>query len=145
MVSEVCLSLEKLNIDEVNYLSDESVNTFMELRGANMKSLWLDGESLTDESFRNFHKMEKLELLSISFCDNMGSAGLRAISQLSKLGKRYISSIKFINSRPQSGCVSGEERSWKLRTLWPPSLTEGWLRVSCTLTCPSAPASRTRG
>jgi len=84
-ISEVCHSLEKLNIDEVNYLSDESVNTFVELRGGNMKSLWLDGESLTDESFRNFHKMEKLELLSISFCDNMGSAGLRAISQLSKL------------------------------------------------------------
>ena len=97
MVSEVCHSLEKLNIDEVNYLSDESVNTFMELRGANMKMLWLDGESLTDESFRNFHKMEKLELLSISFCDNMGSAGLKAISQLSKLGKRrFISTIKFL-------------------------------------------------
>jgi len=26
--------------------------------------LWLDGESLSDESFCNFHKMEKLELLS---------------------------------------------------------------------------------
>ena len=37
MVSEVCHSLEKLNIDEVNYLSDESVNTFVELRGGNMK------------------------------------------------------------------------------------------------------------
>jgi len=84
-IAEVCLSLEKLNIDEVNYLNDEAVNTFLELRGANMKMLWLDGESLSDESFCNFHKMEKLELLSISFCDTMGSAGLKSISQLSKL------------------------------------------------------------
>ena len=89
-LAEVCLSLEKLNIDEVNYLSDESINTFLELRGPNMKMLWLDGESLSDASFRNFNKMEKLELLSISFCDNMGCAGLLSISQLSKLGKKKI-------------------------------------------------------
>ena len=75
----------------MNYLSDEAVNTFLELRGANMKMLWLDGESLSDESFCNFHKMEKLELLSISFCDTMGSAGLKSISQLSKLGENECS------------------------------------------------------
>ena len=50
-----------------------------------MKQLWIDGESLTDESFSNFHKMEKLELLSISFGDNMGAEGLISISKLSKL------------------------------------------------------------
>ena len=94
-IAEVCHSLEQLNIDEVNYLSDESVNTFLELRGANMKRIWLDGESLTDASFRNFHKMEKLELLSISFCDNMGSEGLKSIAKLSKLGKqRFLKTIK---------------------------------------------------
>ena len=70
----------------MNYLTDEAVNSFLDLRGVNMKMLWLDGESLSDESFSNFHKMEKLELLSISFCDTMGSAGLKSISQLSKLG-----------------------------------------------------------
>jgi len=84
-IAQCCHSLEKLNIDEVNYLSDESVNTFLKLRGANMKMLWIDGESLSDVSFSNFYRMEKLELLSVSFSDNIGADGLIAISQLSKL------------------------------------------------------------
>ena len=69
-----------------------------------MKMIWLDGESLSDESFSNFHKMEKLELLSISFCDTMGSAGLKSISQLSKLGEtecncKADSQVRFMNPR----------------------------------------------
>ena len=52
-----------------------------------MKMLWIDGESLSDVSFSNFYRMEKLELLSVSFSDNIGADGLIAISQLSKLGK----------------------------------------------------------
>ena len=61
-----------------------------------MKMLWLDGESLSDESFSNFHKMEKLELLSISFCDTMGSGGLKSISQLSKLGETECNHLSII-------------------------------------------------
>ena len=86
-IAEFCENLERLNIDEINYLSDESVNTFIDLRGKKMKMLWIDGESLSDESFGNFEKMINLELLSISFADNMGSRGLISIAKLGKLGR----------------------------------------------------------
>ena len=84
-----CTNLTKLNIDEVNYLTDESVNRFIEAQGPSLKMLWLDGESLSDESFANFHKMRQLELLSISFCDNLGPAGLQSIAKLANLGRHF--------------------------------------------------------
>jgi len=84
-IAEFCENLEKLNIDEINYLSDDSINTFIDLRGKKLKMLWIDGESLSDESFGNFDKMINLELLSISFADNMGSRGLISIAKLGKL------------------------------------------------------------
>lgn len=84
-IAEFCENLERLNIDEINYLSDESVNTFVELRGQKIKMLWIDGESLSDESFSSFEKMVNLELLSISFADNMGARGLTSLAKLEKL------------------------------------------------------------
>jgi len=84
-IATYCENLERLNIDEINYLSDECVNRFIDLRGQKIKQLWIDGESLSDESFENFEKMENLELLSISFSDNMGARGLSSISRLAKL------------------------------------------------------------
>jgi len=84
-IAEVCENLERLNIDEINYLSDDSINTLIDLRGDRLKMLWIDGESLSDESFSNFEKMVKLKLLSISFADNMGARGLASIAKLEKL------------------------------------------------------------
>eukprot|EP00092_Neocalanus_flemingeri_P106435 GFUD01136569.1.p1 GENE.GFUD01136569.1~~GFUD01136569.1.p1 ORF type:complete len:503 (+),score=118.76 GFUD01136569.1:59-1567(+) len=84
-LAEYCDHLERLNIDEINYLSDESVNRFIELRGKKIKKLWIDGESLSDESFGNFEKMTNLELLSVSFADSLGALGLASISKLAKL------------------------------------------------------------
>ena len=84
-LSESCQNLRVLNIDEVTDLSDESVNLFLDLRGPHLKQLSIDGESLSDESFKNFRKMINLEFLSISFADSLGSAGLASISRLSKL------------------------------------------------------------
>eukprot|EP00092_Neocalanus_flemingeri_P022884 GFUD01024811.1.p1 GENE.GFUD01024811.1~~GFUD01024811.1.p1 ORF type:complete len:513 (+),score=109.47 GFUD01024811.1:67-1605(+) len=80
-----CDNLERLNIDAIDNLSDKSVNRFIELRGKKMKKLWIDGESLSDESFGNFEKMTNLELLSVSFADSLGALGLASISKLAKL------------------------------------------------------------
>ena len=55
-----------------------------------MKMLWIDGESLTDSSFSNFGKMVSLELLSVSFADNIGELGLTAIATLTKLGLLHL-------------------------------------------------------
>ena len=107
-LADTCTNLSSLNIDEVqtaiyllksntagilkfiimgethqvNYLSDASVNHLLEMCGSNLQKLWIDGESLSDASFSNFHKMESLELLSVSFSDNLGSSGLHSISLL---------------------------------------------------------------
>jgi len=81
-LADTCTNLSSLNIDEVNYLSDASVNHLLEVRGSTLQKLWIDGESLSDASFSNFHKMESLELLSVSFSDNLGPSGLRSISLL---------------------------------------------------------------
>jgi len=85
LIAEFCENLERLNIDEINYLSDDSMNRFIDLRGKKIKQFWVDGESLSDASFKNFNKMENLELLCVSFSDNMGASGLISISKLAKL------------------------------------------------------------
>ena len=87
LIAKFCVSLESLNIDEINYLSDESINNFIELRSESIKHLWIDGESLCDESFGNFEKMKRLTILSVSFADNMGPKGLMSIAKLENLGR----------------------------------------------------------
>jgi len=85
LIAENCSSLTHLNIDEVNYLSDESVNRLLEVRGAQLKELRIDGESLSDESYANFHLLINLTLLSVSFADYLGPRGLNSITKLSRL------------------------------------------------------------
>ena len=87
LIAKVCVGLESLNIDEIDNLSDESINCFIELRSESIKHLWIDGESLCDESFGNFEKMKRLTILSVSFADNMGPKGLMSIAKLENLGR----------------------------------------------------------
>jgi len=84
-IAKHCLVLESLNIDEVNYLNDDSMITLIKERQNTLKKLWIDGESFTDNSFSQMGKLKKLELLSISFADSMKSEGLAGISQLANL------------------------------------------------------------
>ena len=71
---------------QVNYLSDASVNHLFAKGRNRLRQLWIDGETLTDESFGNLDQLaEKLELLSISFADSMGERGMRAIGRLANL------------------------------------------------------------
>ena len=94
LIAEHCQNLEHLNIDEINYLTDESVNFFIKERCQTIKYLWIDGESLSDKSFSNLYKMVKLEILSISFADNMGPSGILSIGKLENLGKLCLAILK---------------------------------------------------
>jgi len=85
VIADGCPSLEIINIDEVNYLSDDSFIYFISKTKDRLLQFVIDGESLTDKSFSAFGDLRKLQLLSISFADNMGSEGLLAISKLSNL------------------------------------------------------------
>ena len=50
-----------------------------------LKQFWVDGETLTDKSFSVFGDLQKLELLSISYAENMKSRGLTSVSNLRNL------------------------------------------------------------
>ena len=84
-IATLCPKLKFLNVDEVQYLADSSVKFFVTKISSTLKHFILDGETLTDESFTSFGELKSLIDLRISFCDNMNSAGLEAISSLSSL------------------------------------------------------------
>lgn len=84
-IADSCPNLEMINVDEIDYLDDDSFIYFISKTKSRLKQFWLDGESLSDKSFAVFGDLQKLELLSISFADNMGSKGLKSISRLSNL------------------------------------------------------------
>jgi len=84
-IADLCPNLTYINIDEVQYLADNSVTYFITKLKTTLKHLLIDGETLTDECFTKLSELKNLVELSISFCDNMESAGFQAISQLSSL------------------------------------------------------------
>jgi len=84
-IARGCDNLESLNIDEVNYLSDESMLSLIHHRRHTLRKLWLDGESLTDKSFSRLGDLGCLNLLSISFADFMQGPGLDSVSRLENL------------------------------------------------------------
>ena len=84
-IADSCCSLQSLDIDEVNYLSDDAFIYFISKVKTRLKRFWVDGETLTDKSFSAFGDLQQLELLSVSFADNMKSRGLASISNLKNL------------------------------------------------------------
>ena len=70
---------------QVTHLSEDSVITLIQQRQESLKCLYLDGESLTDETFRHLFLCQKLQELGISFAEEMDENGILAISQLSQL------------------------------------------------------------
>ncbi len=80
-----CKHLESLNLEEVTHLSDESVTVLLLERRDTLKSLILDGESLSDKSLCNLFICTKLEELGICFAEDMSSQGIEAVAKLSNL------------------------------------------------------------
>jgi F-box/leucine-rich repeat protein 2/20 len=80
-----CEKLEKLNLEEVTHLSEESVITLINERRNTLTCLYLDGESLSDTTFKHLFECSKLEELGISFAEDIGESGITAISQLGQL------------------------------------------------------------
>ena len=84
-IADGCSSLTSLNIDAVNYLSDESFVYLTERVKGRLEKLWIDGETFTDAAFSKLGDMQELTLLSISFADSMQSAGFSSLARLSNL------------------------------------------------------------
>ena len=80
-----CEHLEYLNIEEVTHLSEDSVITLIQERQQTLKCLYLDGESLSDQTFGNLFLCQKLQELGISFAEEMDENGILSISKLNQL------------------------------------------------------------
>ena len=80
-----CKHLERLNLEEVTHLSDESVTVLLLERRETLKALHLDGESLTDASLSNLFICTKLEELGICFAEEMDLQGIESVSKLNNL------------------------------------------------------------
>ena len=69
----------------MTHLSEESVVTLINERKNTLRSLYLDGESLSDQTFKHLFLCQKLEELGISFAEDMDELGVDAISKLHNL------------------------------------------------------------
>ena len=84
-IADNCKSLQYFNMEEVTLLSDDAMNYFIDGVQNSIRDLLIDGESLTDNSFKHLSKCKRLEKLGVTFADSMESDGLQAISRLSRL------------------------------------------------------------
>lgn len=84
-IGKVCKHLEYLNLEEVTNLSGSSLTSLILDRKETLKTLMLDGEDLTDETFKHLEKCKKLEKLGILFAEHISTQGMEAISKLSQL------------------------------------------------------------
>ena len=80
-----CEKLEHLNIEEVTHLSEDAMITLIQERKDTLKTLYVDGESLSDQTFKHLFLCQNLQELGISFAEEMGENGIYAISQLHQL------------------------------------------------------------
>lgn len=89
-----CLEdLEALNLDGVGTawwrLSDAGIVAILSAC-PRLKSLYCDGESMTDESSKHIQKLTNLEHLSISFCSGLTDKSLECFSKLKNLTSLYL-------------------------------------------------------
>lgn len=80
-----CPSLMLLNADGISRITDRAVCGLIERLGSQLVSLELDGEQLTDASFRAVGRCSRLETLSISYAENLTDASLTYIKELRTL------------------------------------------------------------
>ena len=93
-----CEALENLNIEEVTHLTEESVITLIQRRKDTLKSLFIDGESLSDKTFQHLHLCQNLQELGISFAEEMQDLGITALSQLTHLRRLKLKRAKKVEA-----------------------------------------------
>jgi len=119
-IADLCPKLTYINIDEVQYLNDQSINYFISRQKNTLKHFIIDGETLTDNSFVNFGDLKTLIDLRISFCDNIESVGFEAISRLA--GLEWLKMRRAQNLLPQDFISAFSDQ--KLRNLLHLDLSE---------------------
>ncbi|KAJ9589696.1 hypothetical protein L9F63_017102, partial [Diploptera punctata] len=88
-IADNCTRLQELCIDDVTTIFDEDIIHVIRKVGAQLTTFILDGEELTDNSFCYLDHCTRLQVLEISFCDQMTDRGLLggigALQQLTSL------------------------------------------------------------
>uniref|UniRef100_A0A147BQJ4 Putative f-box protein n=1 Tax=Ixodes ricinus TaxID=34613 RepID=A0A147BQJ4_IXORI len=74
-----------LNADGISRITDRAVCGLAEHLGPRLVCLELDGEQLTDASFRALRRCSRLETLSVSYAENLTDASLASIKELRTL------------------------------------------------------------
>ena len=69
----------------LSFLSIYSERSLIQERQQTLKCLYLDGESLSDQTFGNLFLCQKLQELGISFAEEMDENGILSISKLNQL------------------------------------------------------------
>lgn len=93
-ICEALPYLTHVNLDGVEWISDQGVKTIVDHLGAIILALWLDGENLSNTSCELVAQCQRLRLLSIRYCECFTNVlPLRQISTLRSLSIRKNSEI----------------------------------------------------
>jgi len=84
-IAKHCPLLQELNIDGISYVEDDVIKGIIEHRRETLVKLMLDGEQLTDTSYREVSKCSSLGVFGVSFAEEMSDVGLLEIGKLSRL------------------------------------------------------------
>lgn len=98
LINENC-QLEILNIDGNTQVNNRAHIDFLIRKGHYLKSLFLDGENLTDDCFLLLSMCSDLVELSISFADNLSCTAIEKIVENKNLKKLRIR--KAVSLRPE--------------------------------------------
>ncbi len=110
-IADHCRRLTTLNLEEVTHLDEDSVNHMLKTLGANLTTLFLDGEGLDDGCFANLSACPRLLHLGITFSEGIGPAGIRAISTLSGLRSLKVRRGKALDSQDFVRAFGGKRLS----------------------------------
>ena len=89
-IANNCHSLQYVNIDGSSLIVDAPLIKLFVNSGSSLTNLLLDGENLSDESYKALKYCPNLVQLSISFSDTMTDVGLQGLVHLKKLKRLKI-------------------------------------------------------
>ncbi|KAG0718073.1 F-box/LRR-repeat protein 2 [Chionoecetes opilio] len=88
-IAKQCRSLEYLDIDGITDIHDNSIIFLTENLRHTLKYLFIDGEKLTNASYKSLRACTHLQKLGVSFCEKMTDQGLSGI-----MGLRHLTWLK---------------------------------------------------
>ncbi|TRY79808.1 hypothetical protein TCAL_10000 [Tigriopus californicus] len=80
-----CTRIQSINIKEITQVGDRGVEVLIDQQKEHLKSLELDGESLSAQAYLKLRLCLRLTVLDVSFAENMDGEALAAVLSLTEL------------------------------------------------------------